>query len=305
MKSLVLSMLAIASISVLSSCSSESDVIDEVIGGNQDKVEIKLNAGVLAVETKSPIDAWSGEEVSFAYKEGDKAYTESTSPWFATIATGGKVSFVNASGTPESHYYNADGSTVSLIGYYPRGTYSNGEVTFALTGEEDIMVSDELSGTKNTPIDNNNTQFQFSHKLSQLKLILKAGENFESGVSVTKITLKGTKKSAKLSLISPSKLTFDGTAEDMEVFTGNETISNSTTPIKTIMVEPEVKDMKLDIVAGGTTYENIPIKITDAADNATAVNTAYDITLTFTKKEIAATASISAWQPGSGSADVF
>ena len=42
MKNLVVSMLAIASISVLSSCSNESDVIDEVTGGNQDKVEIKL-----------------------------------------------------------------------------------------------------------------------------------------------------------------------------------------------------------------------------------------------------------------------
>ena len=38
MKNLVLSMLAMASISVLSSCSSESDVIDEVTG---DKIKYR------------------------------------------------------------------------------------------------------------------------------------------------------------------------------------------------------------------------------------------------------------------------
>ena len=52
MKNLVVSMLAIASISVLSSCSNESDVIDEVTGGNQDKVEIKVAAGVLKPKPK-------------------------------------------------------------------------------------------------------------------------------------------------------------------------------------------------------------------------------------------------------------
>lgn len=299
MKSLALSMLAIASIAAMSSCSSENDPVDEVIAGNQEKVEIKLSAGVVKAETKAPVDTWSDTEVAFANKVGDGAYT-TTTPWNATIATDGSVAFESP------HYYEADGKTTSLIGYYPRGTHSNGTVEYILTGDEDIMVSQELSGTKSSTINKNDTEFQFGHLLSQLKLIVKAGDNFETGVKVTKITLKGTKKNATLTLGTTSSLKFEGDAADMDVYTGNADIASSTDPIKTIMVEPEVADMRLDITTdAGTTYSDIPITIADASDNKTAVNTAYDITLTFNKKAIEATASITAWKTGTGSADVF
>lgn len=106
MKNLVVSMLAIASISVLSSCSNESDVIDEVTGGNQDKVEIKLSAGVIL--TKTPIENGT---------DGNANYPTTTVPlqivaapdaplavWtdVATVAstpqlsTDGKIDFTNA-----------------------------------------------------------------------------------------------------------------------------------------------------------------------------------------------------------------
>jgi len=298
MKSLALSMLAIASMAAMSSCSSENDPVDEVIAGNQEKVEIKLSAGVVKAETKAAVDTWSDTEVAFANKVGDGAYT--TTPWNATIATDGSVNFV------ETHYYEADGKTTYLIGYYPRGTQSNGTVTYTLTGEDDIMVSQELSGTKSSTINKDDAKFQFGHLLSQLKLIVKAGENFDTGVKVTKITLKGTKKNATLTLGTTSSLKFEGDAADMDVYTGNADIASSTEPIKTIMVEPGVADMRLDITTdAGTTYSDIPITIADASDNKTAVNTAYDITLTFNKKAIEATASITAWKTGTGSADVF
>ena len=125
MKNLVVSMLAIASISVLSSCSNESDVIDEVTGGNQDKVEIKLSAGVIL--TKTPIENGT---------DGNANYPTTTVPlqivaapdaplavWtdVATVAstpqlsTDGKIDFTNAT----KLYYNANASNKShLIAYW-------------------------------------------------------------------------------------------------------------------------------------------------------------------------------------------
>lgn len=302
MKNLVLGMLAMAA---MVSCSSENDPIDDVTGGKQDKVEIKLNAGVVGVETKAPVVSWSNTEVGFANKTGD-AGSYATSPWLATIASDGTVSFVNSEGVAESHYYEADGSTTSLIGYFPRGTNNNGVVTYALTGEEDIMVSQELSGTKNSQI-STETKFKFEHLLSQLKFIVKSGDNFGEGVSVTKIVLNGTKTSATLNLTGDSHaLTFNGEAAALNVYNDatGKTIANSTEAFVTKMVQPGITGMTLDITAGGTEYKDIPISIENEA-KAPDASTAYDITLTFSKKEVAAEAEIGKWETGTGSADVF
>lgn len=304
MKNLLLGMLAMAA---MVSCSSENDPIDDVAGGKQDKVEIKLNAGVVGVETKSPVVSWSNTEVSFANKTGGTGSYATTTPWFAKIADGGSVSFVNAEGATESHYYEADGSTTSLIGYYPRGTYNNGIVIYSLTGEEDIMVSQELSGDKNTPMTNTETKFKFEHLLSQLKFIVKSGENFGTGVKVTKIVLNGTNTSATLTLTGASPaLTFGSDAAPLTIYDKAEgaDIASSTAAVATKMVQPGVSGMTLDITAGGTEYTGIPITIANS-NNAPDASTAYDITLTFSKKEVAAEAEIGEWKTGTGSADVF
>lgn len=86
MKSLVLSMLAIASMAAMSSCSSENDPVDEVINaGNQEKVEIKIAAGVLKAETKAPVDDSTPTTVSILRKDGNGAW-DATNPISVAIS---------------------------------------------------------------------------------------------------------------------------------------------------------------------------------------------------------------------------
>lgn len=310
MKNLVLSMLAMASISVLSSCSSENDVIDEVTGGDQDKVEIKIAAGVLKVDTKAPMENWNGEYAFFA--NGAETGVYSTTPWKAQIASGGAVTFVNASNQTEKHYYDPDESkNTYLIGYYPEGTYSNGSITYTIpdNGDSDIMISQELSGNKKNPINANSQNFTFKHLLSQLKFIVTAGDGFEDNVKLTKVVLKGTKKSATLNLATNKvsetpELTFTGENGDITAFDkaeGETILKDNTSALVNVMVQPGVT-MTLDITTDKTTYSDIPVNITGGGN--AAASTAYNITLTFSNKEVAANAEISPWKTGSGSVDV-
>lgn len=317
MKSLVLSMLAIASISVLSSCSSESDPIDEVIGGNKDKVEIKLNAGVLKAETKAPIEAWGddGKFVQFAKGTSTGSYTDN---WFAKITgTAGTVQFKNATGeaaTDESHYYESDGSKTYLRGFYPQATNSSGVVTFTITdkADTDIMVSDEKSGDKTTGFE----EFTFSHLLTQIKFNLKSGAGFPENYVLKTLTLKGTKKTATLTL-SSGKLTFTGSDDDkidIKVLeTGTTSISAAGTDLNnTVMVQPEAT-MTLDITAGPSgddsnnrTYTGIEFttKGEGGQTEDAKAGTAYAVTLTFSDKAVEATAKIAAWNTGTGEGTV-
>lgn len=110
MKNLVLSMLAIASISVLSSCSNESDVIDEVTGGNQDKVEIKVAAGVLKAETKAPVDGTDPVEVSILRKDGTDTWVrlQLRSTLLQTQTTSSQVVRSITKQTPPKTHFSSD-----------------------------------------------------------------------------------------------------------------------------------------------------------------------------------------------------
>lgn len=310
MKNLVLSMLAIASITAMNSCSSESDPIDEAINaGNQEKVEIKIAAGVLKAETKTPMESWNGEYAYFANGTATGVY--STTPWKAQIAKGGAVTFVDASNQEEKHYYDTNATNnIFLIGYYPEGTYSNGTITYTIPddGNSDIMISQELSGNKNTPIDADSKKFTFKHLLSQLKFIVTAGDGFGENIKLEKIILKGTKKTATLDLAANKTtetpaLTFTGEIGEITAFNkpeGETITKDNTNELVNVMVQPGAT-MTLDIETDAGTYTDIPVTID--GDN-TAASTAYNITLTFSNKAVAANAEISPWKNGTGSAEV-
>lgn len=314
MKNLVLGMLAMAA---MVSCSSENDVIDEVAGGIQDKVEIKLSAGVLKAETKAPVDAWGedGKYVQFAKGTTTGNYTED---WFAKITgTSGNVQFKDASGnlaSDKSYYYESDGTDTYLRGFYPQGTNTSGNVTFTIpeAADIDIMVSDEQSGNKTKAFD----KFTFSHLLTQIKFSLKAGDGFPDNYVLKSITLKGTKKTATLAL-GTGLLTFTGSDEDKidikVIENGTSSISTTATDMdRTVMVQPGVA-MTLDIVAGVSenntkdrTYTGIPFttKGQGGTEEDAKAGTAYTVTLTFSDKAVEATAGITPWATGTGEGTV-
>lgn len=295
MKSLVLSMLAIASMAAMSSCSSESDPVDEVINaGNQEKVEIKIAAGVLKAETKAPVDDSAPTTVSILRKDGNGAW-DAVNP--ISVAISGTTDNI-FSGDPQ--YYNTDGTTnTSFIGFYP-GTISGSTVTFANTdGKQDVLLSNELdAGNRTTPA--TNPTLTFKHKLALIKFTFIKGDSYPTDDQVTAVTLKGADVPASMD-INTGNFTMANKATTGILAFENKTYTitaNNTATIESedaLMVE-HGKDIQLEITTknnGIFTVENVKIGTTDG--QKTEAGKQYNIKLTFNKKSVSATASIESW----------
>lgn len=305
MKNLTISMLAIASI--FCSCSKESDLIDGANpNGNNEKVEIKLNAGVVGVTTKTALESWEqdGTKVQFAYGTDGTNFSEA---WNAIMTRGSNaVAFKADNFTDDaSHYYDTEETNKTyLIGYYPKlvsgQTITSNQIPFAITGKEDIMASEMKYGNRTTPIDGS---FTFNHLLAQLKFKLAKGTSFGEGVTVTKIMVNGTKNSAVLQLSNPTKLDFTaGTSTPLEAYTGSTTIPTADeTTIGEIMIEPDVP-VTLDIETSAGKYTGIAVNIADGGNPVQS--NAYTITLTFSKKTVQTEAAIGTWVAKTGSATI-
>lgn len=304
MKNLVLSMLAIASISVLSSCSSESDVIDEVTGGDQ--VEIKLNAGVIGVETKAPItgaDTFTPSIVG--WNEKDQPSVAATAPAWTTTPTAAIAG--NASSTPialtDKQYYDAGNVKHTYIrGYFPVGTASNGAVSFTnTTGDQDVMMTPIVdAGTRTTATA---AELTFSHKLSQLNFKVKKDASLQGAVTLTSITIKNAELPTGFD-ITTGTITY-ATATDLPIPgisapTIRDTEAGAGSPV---MIKPlESTELSLDIVTSQGTFNNIKATVTAIDANG---GTSYTITLTFKQKDITTTAAVTDWTTATGAGDVI
>lgn len=302
MKALVFSMLAMAA---MVSCTSESDPIND--GGNE-KVEIKLNAGIEAT-TKAAVSSTipdDGLKVNFL-----RAADAATATWssgttlFATIAKEGGITFNTSAedNTEIKQYYNTVAANKSwLAGYYTgslTGTPTNEKVTFTITGDDDILATPGLSGDKATAFKN----FEFEHMLSQVEIILQgdvaAQKNFGK---ITKVELTGLATELELTLGATATINKTAAALEDEVITVYDDATG------------------IDLSTAGTKLTNLPmiwktgtdigIKVTSAATAVPSTLTAqianlgfekgkkHIITLNF-KEKITATASIKAWENSS------
>ena len=98
------------------------------------KVAIHLYTGI---RTRATVDAFDGTPVNIAAGNTAGQYSDS---WEGE-ATDNEIVL-----SPE-RYYPADGSPVYLRGYYPAAPLNNGKVEYTLTGQEDLMLSVEQSGS--------------------------------------------------------------------------------------------------------------------------------------------------------------
>lgn len=320
MKALVFSMLAIAS---MVACTSESDPINEV--DNEKPVEIKLNAGIIT--TKAPIESTGNlpkadlTEVQFVKAEDGSIVDWSS---VSATATSGTISKTDGAITFNSPLvYNVDRATKSfIIGYYPAGTVGTGAVSWDITGNSDIIIAKEVSGSKETPI----TQaVEFKHMLTQLRFKVKADSGADWG-DITDITIRkaddtnlNTKASYTLASADPSILTWSvpsqntmpiyqvvgGVYNDDVLSGGNVALSTTSTLIGYIMVEPlGLSDYELVVKTTNNTVETV-VGLT-LTENA-VIGKAYEINLNFAASTITAKATIADWVPvadgGSGSVE--
>lgn len=271
---------------LISGCSSDDEYSPVT---KEAPVEIKLNAGIFDIKTRAPIN--TGQSVTAKFVASASTGDYSTNLWSATgtftAATTASAAF---SFTPPQ-YYPTNGSTVYIKGYYPQGTLTGNTATFSETdGSNDVMITSEVSGSKAT---SGALGFTFNHLLTQLQFTFKAGPGFPtSGKTVTSISIKNQQTPASLN-VNDGTVTYNPVGSGFTL-TGTYAISGD--PGTTATVYPMVKSgtttVVLGIIADGVIYPDVTVSLT------TETGKAHNITLTFTPKEITATAIVTAWITG-------
>lgn len=285
MKKILLSAMAIA---LLAGCAKEESA------QNLSQVEISLSAGINNLKSRAAIDAWADTPVSFAKGAATSAYNKT---WDATVASTGAVTF-----DPIQYYPATAAEQVFLKGYAPRGTFSEGIVTFAgMNGTQDILLSGEVSGGILDRFNQASKEFTFNHCLAQLNFTVVADHTFVGPVDLTSIKVNGTRLPVSMNIASGA-ITYASTATAITSFTGTQAITqNLSQKLGTVMVEPG-KVITLTIVAGGVPYDDVAITIdTDLTPKA---GTAYTIKLTFKSAAVELTTSVTPWTNGTGAGEV-
>lgn len=275
--------------SLLAGCSSDNDDDCSSVPPKESPVEIKLNAGIFDIQTRAPVNTGQSVTAKFVASASTGDYTSNL--WNATgtftAATSASAPF---SFTP-SQYYPTNGSTVYIKGYYPAGTIAGNTVSFTETdGSNDVMITGEASGSKTT---SGALGFTFNHLLTQLQFTFKAGSGFPaSGKNVTSISVKNQQTPASLSL-ADGTVTYNPVGSGFTL-TGTYPITGDPGTTATIypMVKSGTTSVVLGIIADGVTYPDVTVTLT------TETGKAHNITLTFTPKEITATAIVTAWVTG-------
>lgn len=324
MKTLVLSMISIAAtVAAMTACTSESDEIDNVIDA---PVEIKASAGVGSIITKATMEKWdvAGTNAFFC-KAKDNAtaadWSTATPIYAKIVGENGLISFYSDENrvTESKQYYNADATIKSwMIGYYlgdaeiKEGTLKNNKVTFTITGQDDIMVTEKLSGTKEAKFEN----FTFNHLLANLSFIVIPKNNSELAAvqeafgAVTKIEVLDQPNLLDLTLDNTSTLMLNETPGSTTLsLSKNVTIADNA-QFGDIMIFPTTdagttgNEINIKVYTENAKNGiNVPVKIDGGATGIVA-KTKYAVTLSFSTTDIEAKATIGKWEEGNGSGEV-
>lgn len=171
-------------------------------------VPVKLYTGI---RTRASVDMFDQTTVSIAVGSSSGQFSES----WEGVATDGEIRL-----HPE-RYYPADGSSLFLRGYYPAAPLEGNEIHYTLTGQEDLMLSVEQSGSLSQRFDEVSSPLIYSHLLSQLNFTLHL-EGASSNCKVRSVHLNGMASAAIVSLSSGSVVPV-GSSAPVVVYTDSGT----------------------------------------------------------------------------------
>lgn len=248
-------------------------------------VEIKGNAGVGGLQTRAPINDASNVTASFVASATTGDYT--TNAWTATGTFAASGTTPAAFSFSPAQYYPVNGDAIYIKGYYPAGTISGKTVTYTtFDGTQDVMLSNQVSGTKATAIP---LAFTFNHLLSQLQFNFVAGAGYDASKTVTSIVLRSQKTAKTLDVNSGliaseniGDITLNG---PFAISTGAGTVASS----YPMVVSGATKVTVSVTTSDGFTYPDTDVTVTTVAGKA------HKLTLTFTPKAITATATVTPW----------
>lgn len=280
MKKLIVPLLALMA---LASCEkSTEDEVEPVNPNNQ--VEIKLNAKVLNVQTKAIVNQGEAFNPTILASKTSQNYANPDFSDNAQVAVGGAITFTT------THYYPTNGDAIYMIGYHPQLAATDGKVSFTIDGETDIMLSNEVNGSKSTTTP---LIMTFEHQLSQIIFKVKGGTGIDD-MTVTKITMKSISTKADLTL-STSSFTY-GTPLDKDVTIGSQVALTTTAADAGMMLVEPKASYTIDIETDKGNFAGVEIK---PATGGFTASSSHTITLTFSGKEVSSTATAGEWQPGS------
>lgn len=325
MKALVFNMLTIAAtFAAMTACTSESDPVDEV--EKDAKVEIKATAGIGIVTTKAPVNTDFKTDLNVLFfKPADAASATWTSGTqeYATVAgaAGHAIQFKESSGgANKTLYYNADAGNLSyLAGCYldnatTTGDLADGNITFKITGQQDIMATDGLSGSRVSAFGT----FTFNHLLAQLDFIIQPKNSADQTAiqttfgEVTKIELLGQNTQFDLTLAAKPSLTTNTTPEKKDLaLTGNTAIATNTS-FGQLMIYPTSTlgqtgtPIQLKVYTAKGPAAGYPVNATIGDGTVTMDKSKkYTITINFSTSNIVAEGAVGEWTDGgNGSADI-
>ncbi|WP_455640585.1 fimbrillin family protein [Parabacteroides sp.] len=231
-----------------------------------------------AIQTRALVDAFDNTPVNIAAGSGKGLYTES---WAARATTGEIVL------DPE-RYYPADGSPVFLRGYYPPAPLENGKVHYTLTGQEDLMLSVEQSGTLAERFDAVRSPLVYSHLLTQLNFKIKLNGAPDT-YKLRSLTLDGLAAGAQVDLFAGT-IEPVGKAEPLIIYIDNGTggfpITDGVLSLPGyVLVQPNA-ELTMDLVlnidgnpAHDLVFNDIPVRFTDGSEGGNAYVVEIDLTI--------------------------
>lgn len=283
---------------------------------------IRLNAGVPSADVrgKGPINNGSKFTPAVAGWENSASETYGSAPTWATTASEITASASASAVTlAEAQYYSSDRSvTTYMKAWYPRGTLSNGTVTFSASdtdfagdGTDDVLLAPQVSGSRE---DVSPKTLSFAHLTTQLKFCVVGEKSLASGVSVTGITLKSVSVPGSIAL-GTDKLS-GAAAADLPL-PGLSTSSGVSIPVPAsgaasaeavsagdpvMICPPAGNSISVDVTTSLASYSNVSVTID--SDAGFVAGKAYTITLTFRQTGISLSATVADWTTGSGSGTV-
>lgn len=311
-KLLIMSLLVAA---FLSGC---TNMEESVTDGTAEAIEV--NAGI-AEATRAVISGGYANDLEVSFARLNNPGTTGAAwntPSIDAVRTGGAGNTV-LTFEPEQTYLPKEGESI-LIGYYPRkelnsGTANPVSVTYAITGEDDIMATGVQIGSL---VDKFKT-FTFKHLLTQLqfKCTGSAGA-IAKWTAVTFIKVKNTYTTLKLSLDKTKGAQLTATDEANQTLTVKNYPSEVSLPDAEkpstgyLLLYPTVnwgtEDLPISLEVKGT-YDGNPKTLNVTVSNISeGVKAGYShlITLTFTEDgKIAVETGIAEWQPGNNGSTII
>lgn len=271
----------------MSSCSNEQ--IDP-----NTPAEVKMNAQIAT--TKAAINPGSAvTDVQIARLDGTPDWT-SVSSIITTgaIATDGEITL-----SPKQFYPTT--GNVNFVGFYPTATtIAGGVASMTITGKEDVLYAQPVSGSKATA--GTSISMEFNHMLTQFQFIIKKATDVVKDVQNVSVKFKSVSTTFNMALTDGA---LSGWKTDAEIeIMNNQTASEiDYTHNETYMIQPDLTSIVLVVSAEG--YEEQEVTINGTNDGVFKKGHAYAITLTFKATEVKPTSTIAKWETGNpGNSDV-